>query len=111
MLLPLTAGFLFGLLLGSFVPYIPLSIILLLLVAAGVLTYLEQRDRLSPRRGLFVYGSIIAGLLYWSFSVSFTAHGPLPDVGSKNPVALEGTICEPVRHGPNRAVVVLCLAE
>jgi competence protein ComEC len=111
MLLPLTAGFLFGLLLGSFVPYIPLSIVLILIGTAGSLTYLEQRDILSRRRGFLVYASIVVGLLYWSFYASFTTHGPLSHVVSKDPVAFEGTICEPVRHGPNRAVVVLCVAE
>jgi ComEC/Rec2-related protein len=111
MLLPLTAGFLFGLLLGSFVPYIPLSTVLILIVTAGSLTYLEQRDMLSRRRGLLVYASIVAGLLYWACYASFTAHESTVHVVSKDPVALEGTICEPVRHGPNRMVVVLCVDE
>lgn len=111
MLLLLTAGFLFGLLLGSFVPYIPLSIVIILLGIAGVLTYFEQRGTLSRRHGLFVYGSIVAGLFYWSFDASLAAHGPFAHMMSKEPVAFGGTICEPVRHGPNRTVVVLCVPE
>ncbi|HET7057296.1 MAG TPA: DNA internalization-related competence protein ComEC/Rec2, partial [Nitrospiraceae bacterium] len=111
MVLPLTAGFFFGLLLGSFVPYLPLSIVLILLAVASALTYLEQRGTLSRQHGLLVYGSIVIGLFYWSFDAALTAHGPLPYVGSRDPVILEGTICEPVRHGPNRAAVVLCVAE
>ena len=111
MLLLLTAGFLFGLLLGSFVPYIPLSTVIVLLAIAGLLTYFEQRGTLSRRHGLFVYGSIVAGLFYWFFDASLTPHGPFARMMSKNPVALEGTICEPVRHGPNRAVLVLCVPE
>jgi competence protein ComEC len=111
MLLLLTAGFLFGLLLGSFVPYIPLSIVIILLAIAGVLTYFEQRGTLSRRHGLFVYGSIVAGLFYWSFDASLAAHGPFAHIMSKDPVAFGGTICEPVRHGPNRTVVVLCVPE
>ena len=94
MLLLLTAGFLFGLLLGSFVPYLPLSIVIILLATAGLLTYFEQRGTLSRRHGLFVYGSIVAGLFYWSFDASLTAHEPFAHMVSKNPVALEGTICE-----------------
>ena len=111
MLLLLTAGFLFGLLLGSFVPYIPLSIVIILLTTAGLLTYGEQRGMLSRRHGFLVYGSILVGLFYWSFDASLTAHAPFRHLGSNDAVTLAGTICEPVRHGPNRAVVVLCVPE
>lgn len=109
MLLPLTVGFLSGLLLGSFVSYLPLFIIFVLIVAGGVMTYLEQRGTLSPRRGLLLYSSVLVGFLYWSFFVWSTSHGPVSQVVTKDPTAYEGTICEPVRHGPNRAVIVLCV--
>jgi competence protein ComEC len=109
MLLPLTAGFLFGLLLGSFVLYVPLLIVFVLMIAGGVLTYLEQRGTLSRRHGLLVYSSLLAGILYWSFFLWSTSDGPVALVATNDPLAYVGTICEPVRHGPNRAVIVLCV--
>jgi competence protein ComEC len=111
MLLPLTVGFLSGLLLGSFVPYIPLSTALIVAVVGGVFTCLEQQGKLSRRHGLLVYGSILAGILYWTSFLGLTSQGTAVPVVSKDPIVLEGAICEPVRHGPNRAVIVLCVPE
>ena len=109
MLLLLTAGFLSGLLAGSFITYIPIFILFVLMVAGGVLTCLEQQGTLSRRYGLLVYGSLLGGFLYWSFFLWATSDGPVAQVATKNPTVYEGTICEPVRHGPNRAVIVLCV--
>src|SRR5688572_24717040 len=107
MLLPLTAGFLFGLLLGSFIPYVPLLIVFVLMAAGGLLTYLEQRGRLARRHGLLAYGSILAGILYWTLFLWMTSYGTVAHVAKSDSIAYQGTICEPVRHGPNRAVIVL----
>lgn len=111
MLLQLTASFLSGLLLGSFVPYLPISTVLLLMAVGGFMTCLEQCGTLSRRHGLFLYSSLLAGILYWFLFLWLTPHGSVAPVATKDPVAYEGTICEPVRHGPNRAVMVLCVPE
>jgi competence protein ComEC len=111
MLLPLTVGFFFGLLLGSFIPYIPVSIVLIATASGAVVTYLEQRGSLAHRQGVMVYGSALAGILYWTLFLWLTAHVPIAPVLSNDPVTYEGTICEPVRHGPNRAVLVVCVPQ
>jgi competence protein ComEC len=81
------------------------------MVAGGVLTCLEQRGTLSRLDGVLLYSSLLAGILYWSLFLWLTSQGAVPhQVATKHPIAYQGTICEPVRHGPNRAVIVLCVA-
>src|SRR4051794_31370753 len=111
MLLPLTAGFLFGLLLGSFIPYLPLSIVIILLATAGVLTYLEQRGTLSRRHGFLVYGSVVVGLLYWSLDASLIHPGLFSSVAKKVRGPFERPFCTRARPAATRAVVGLCLAK
>ena len=110
MLIPLTVGFLSGLLLGSLVPYIPFSIIVLLLIAGIAVTLLEWRGRLTIRHGAFLYGSLLFGVLYWTL-LSVAPHPSDSLVVSHESMPVEGTICEPVRHGPNRIVVIVCPSE
>ncbi|MGH9198725.1 MAG: ComEC/Rec2 family competence protein, partial [Acidimicrobiia bacterium] len=87
----------------------PLFIVFVLVVAGGVVTCFEQQGTLSRRHGLLLYGSLLAGCLYWSFFLWSTSHGTVAQVVTKDPTAYEGSICEPVRHGPNRAVIILCV--
>jgi competence protein ComEC len=109
MLPAFTAFFSAGLLAGSYLSYFPLLTTTLLIVSAVVLTAKERGSGARPAIGHRLYGSLLAGLLYWHLSASFTAGltGFLPD-GSMAGTFL-GTVVEPVQHAPDRAVIVLRL--
>ncbi len=106
MLPTLTVAFLAGLVLGSYFPYIPLSILGVLVVAAVGLTWAEQSARESSR-GLVMYASLLVGVLYWNFYAWVVHRPPLPDLASSVPARVLGTVVEPVRYGPDHAVVIV----
>jgi competence protein ComEC len=111
MFLPVTAAFLSGLVVGSFLPYFPFVSFGVLLAAAAVMTWLEAITRLDYRQGLALYAALLSGTLYWTGCAWLT--GPedgLSTVG-REPVTMIGTIVEPVRHSPERAVMVLSISK
>ena len=111
MLLPVTACFLAGLTLGSYLPYIPVTILLQLTLAGIVLTHLERLQRLTTNRGMVLYGSLLAGLLYWTvFTWSSTGTNLLERAGH-NPIMIAGTIVEPAQHAPGRTVLVVSVSQ
>ena len=73
MLLWITVSFLLGLVLGSYLAFLPFVILLILAFAALVLLRLERAGRLTILRGCVAYGSLLAGLLYWT---AFASHTP-----------------------------------
>lgn len=105
MLLPFTVAFLFGLVLGAYLSYLPLTILCVLVLLAVGLAGLEWRQRLTARQGVIVYASLLAGLSYWAL----TGPTPAPSITQSAESAIEftGTIVQPVRHGPHRSVFVL----
>jgi competence protein ComEC len=106
----LSAAFISGLLCGSFLPYFPITIIVLLACAACVLTVLEHRQRLTPRDGLLLFGTVLGGILYWTAFLWMVTENPPPNLLGKGAIKIVGTVVEPVRHAPDRAVMVLeCL--
>ncbi|MBM4125569.1 MAG: DUF4131 domain-containing protein, partial [Nitrospira sp.] len=111
MLLPLTVAFLAGLLLGAFLPYVPLSILLILALAAVALTILEGKGRLTIRRGLTFYGGLIAGVLYWTLFIWMTSGAGLAELAGQGPVRVTGMVVEPVRVSPSHAVAVLAVSQ
>lgn len=107
MLPALTLGFLAGLLLGSYAPFLPLTITGLLLLCAVTITVLEHRGALERSIGHAAFLAGLVGLLYWTISIH-----PAPTVeGSRfftdTPVRLTGVVRQPVRQFPGRAVLVL----
>ena len=107
MLVPLMVAFITGLLCGSALPYAPFSIGILLAVSALSVTWLERSHRMTERQGLIIFGSLMAGVLYWTVSLSLTSGSGLLEVAGQHPVQIIGTVAEPVRHAPNRAVMIL----
>lgn len=110
MVIPLTVGFLSGLWLGSLAPYFPCSILILFILIGGVLTFLERRDRFTSWRGNVLYASVLLGTVYWISALTLTGSPHDDLVFSNRAVPIEGTICEPVRHGPTRLVAIICSA-
>src|SRR2546421_4419094 len=106
----ITVAFLLGLVLGSYLPFLPSVIFLILAFAALVLLRLEQAGRLTIQRGCLAYGSLLAGLLYWT---AFAAHPPsrLVEQAGGDPARIVGTVSEPVRHAPGRSVIILAVSQ
>src|SRR5436309_16080179 len=106
----ITVAFLLGLVLGSYLPFLPSVIFLILAFAALVPLRLEQAGRLTSQRGCLAYGSLLAGLLYWT---AFAAHPPsrLVEQAGRDPARIVGTVSEPVRHAPGRSVIMLAVSQ
>ncbi|WP_447976618.1 DNA internalization-related competence protein ComEC/Rec2 [Candidatus Nitrospira bockiana] len=102
-----TLALLSGLLLGSYVPYLPLTVLGVLLAIALILTVLEGRGRLEPAKSRLLFASLLAGVVYWNGYLWVVSNATLLDQVGAGSVMLTGTIVEPVRHGQERAVAIV----
>jgi competence protein ComEC len=108
MLPSLTAAFLLGLLGGSQIPFFPVSVFILSAAAAVGLSLLERTGRLESRYSLFIYGSSLAGVLYWTLVVPPHTPEPFPKNRRDIPVTeMSGRIVAPVQHGPGRQTIIV----
>ena len=108
MLPSLTAVFLLGLLCGSQLLYFPLTILSLSGAAAVGLHVCERARCLDARRTWFLYGSFLAGILYWSATVQVPPYQSFPTTSADSfHTIVTGRIIEPVQHGPHRQTLIL----
>ena len=107
MLPSLTITFILGLALGSYFNSFPLSSAILLAACAGVTLLVEQKGRVSSRRGSLWLASLCGGCLYWLLCGWFVPHHPVPDDPGALPARLIGTIAESVHHAPGRQTVLV----
>lgn len=107
MLPSLTAAFIAGLLVGSQIPYFPLSSSFLLLLAALGSVILERFNRVSTRQATWHYGALLAGVLYWAWAVNLTAHARLDARQFDAAIAMTGRIVAPVQQAPDRLVMIV----
>jgi len=107
----LTACFIAGLALGSYLPYVPVTILLLLTLVGIVLTYLEWRQWFTTSRGMLLHGSLLAGLLYWTLFTWTSTDTHLLERAGHDPVRVVGTIVEPARHAPGRTALVVSVSR
>ncbi|MCC2641230.1 MAG: putative Competence protein ComEC/Rec2 related protein [Nitrospira sp.] len=110
MLPSLTITFIAGLLFGSCLSYFPFTIAVILIAAAGVLTFLETQGAVSLRQSLTLLACLLGGCLYWTLFAWFSPHVPLPAAAGTFPVRLEGTIVESVHHAPERLTALVKVA-
>jgi competence protein ComEC len=110
MLLPVTVAFLAGLVGGSLFPYVPFSLLLLLLLAGLLLAVLEHRRLIAVSYGTILYGSLLFGLLYWTVFGWMSAERPLAEQAGAGPVRIVGSVVEPVRVAPGRVAMVLAVS-
>ena len=94
-------AFVFGLFLGYYLPFIPLTVVFILVVLAGVLTWCERKAPLSRRRGLILYAGLVLGVGYWFLGDWNTDAAELTAYAGSH-VMLSGTVVTPVAHSPNR---------
>jgi len=107
MLPSLTVAFIAGLLVGSQIPYFPLSVsFLLLLVALGAVV-LERLNRFSVRQATWFYGALLVGVVYWSVAVNLAAHDPMGEQSSDAVIEVTGRIVAPVQQAPDRLVMII----
>ena len=105
MLPPLTVAFIAGLLIGSQIPYFPLSSSFLLLLVALAAVVLERFSWLSARKATWLYGAFVVGVIYWAVFVNLFAHGPMAE---HSPDAeMTGRIVAPVQLTPDQLVMTV----
>jgi len=107
MLPPLTVAFIGGLLVGSQIPYFPLSASFLLLLAALSSVILEKLNRCFIGQAMWLYGALLLGVVYWAVAVNFTAHDPVVEGQSDAAIEVTGRIVAPVQLAPDRLVMTI----
>ena len=107
MLPPLTVAFIAGLLVGSQIPFFPLSTSFLLLLAALSTFILEKLDWYSIRQAAWLYGALLLGVVYWAVAVNLTAHDPMVDHSSDELIEVTGRIVAPVQQAPDRLIMII----
>ena len=109
MLLAITGAVLLGVALGSYLIYLPLLVLLLLLLAAVGLTLGERHGHLTAGEGALLYGALLGGVLLWAASAwGGGAYSPA-ELEGHEPALVTGTVAGPPAHAPNRTVLVLDL--
>ena len=107
MLPSLTAAFIAGLLVGSQIPYFPLSASFLLLLAALGAFVLERLNRLTVRQATWLYGALLGGVVYWSMAVNLASQDPVVDHSYDVVIEVTGRIVAPVQQAPDRLVMII----
>ena len=103
----LSCALLLGVFLGSGVAYFPFSIAGLVVLVLGGVLWLSAGGRCSPGFGCLVFGVLLSGLASAALA-QMKAEPPawIRAVGSHK-VDVIGVVDEPVRFGPDRAVVIV----
>jgi competence protein ComEC len=107
MLPSLTVAFIAGLLVGSQIPYFPLSASVLLLLAALGSFVLERLNLFSTRQATWLYGALLVGVVYWAVAVNLAAHDPMVEHSSDAAIEVTGRIVAPVQQTPDRLVMII----
>ena len=107
MLPSLTVAFIAGLLVGSQIPYFPLSTSFLLLLTALGTFVLERLNRFSVRQATWLYGALLVGVVYWAVAVNLAAQDPMVEHSSDTAIEVTGRIVAPVQQAPDRLVMII----
>lgn len=102
-------AFLGGLLFGSYLPFIPLTIISILVVSASALSWCEQKAVLSRRHGLILYTALVCGVGYWLLADARTNAVEWLAQAGRHDVTLSGRVVTPVAHSPGRMTMVVAV--
>jgi len=110
-ILPFIVACLLGLVLGSYLIYLPVLIFSLLVVQGLALVWLERTGRISITKSGIVFACLIAGVIWWVMVASVHSKADLlrwVDVGSLHVV---GEVSEPVRRSPDRLVMMIDVTQ
>ena len=98
-----------GLLLGSWLFFLPITILILLVSVAGALSRCEKTAHFSRRQGLILYACVLAGVGYWLLDARTDQEVDLPFETGRQEVALSGVVTAPVEHGPGRMTMIVAV--
>lgn len=108
----LTLAFICGLALGSFVPYYPLAVFLLLCVFAAGLSLSEDKARIAAITATALFGCLLCGILYWFYAVEGPSKAAVHELEPETFQSCTGRVIAPVQYSPGRmTVVVQCDSE
>jgi competence protein ComEC len=107
MLPSLTVAFIAGLLIGSQIPYFPLTGSLLLLLAALGAFIFERLNRFSVRQVNWLYGAVLVGVIYWAVAVNLARQDPLVNYSFDAMIEVTGRIVAPVQQASDRLVMII----
>ncbi|MGH7254250.1 MAG: ComEC/Rec2 family competence protein, partial [Nitrospirales bacterium] len=96
-----------GLLLGSYLPFVPLLAFFVLIGLGLTLWLIEANARLSMTRATAIYAAVMFGLLYWTLVADLRTPRPLPQNIEARALPVTGTVVQPVQYRPDRVVLVL----
>lgn len=108
MLPSLTAAFLLGLFCGSQVPFFPIVLSCVLAALAVGISWFERSGSLDPRRAVWLYGALLAGLCYWTLAAP-PVHADRTSIDPRKnpPIDIDGRVVAPVQHGPGRQTALI----
>jgi competence protein ComEC len=107
MLPSLTVAFIAGLLVGSQIPYFPLSASFLLLLAALGALIFERLNWFTVRHATWLYGAFLGGVIYWAVVVTLAANTTMGEYPSDTVIEVTGRIVAPVQQAPDRLVMII----
>lgn len=108
MLPSLTVAFLLGLLVGSQLPFFPLSLFALLIGIAVGFSILERAGHLDTHQTLLLYASLLSGVAYWSLlTPPPTLHPHSLDLHDGRRTSISGRVVLPVQYGVGRQTVLV----
>ncbi len=103
------SAFLVGLLLGSYLLFLPLTIVALLVFVAGALSWYEKKAFFSKKQGLVLYACVLFGTGYWLLEGGKNNGIDLPFQAGQQEVTFSGVVTSPVEHGPGRVTMVVAV--
>jgi competence protein ComEC len=106
MLPVLTACFIAGLVAGSALPFVPLTISGLLAGAAVPLANSSQSSNVL-QHGRRLYAALLLGVLYWTAYNHLSAAHSFDFWSDPGPTHVRGRVVRPVEYSPGRAVLIL----
>ncbi len=108
----LTLAFIGGLVLGSLIPYYPLSVAGLLILAAVGLACRGARRHSAVMTATVSFGCLLCGILYWFVTVEGPSQAASFDARPDIFESCRGRVIAPVQYSSGRMmVVVLCEAD
>jgi competence protein ComEC len=108
MLPSLTVAFLLGLLVGSQLPFFPLSLFALLIGITFGFSILERVGHLETHQTRLLYVSLLSGVVYWSlFTPPPTLHPPSLDLHDGRRTTMSGRVVMPVQYGVERQTIIV----
>ena len=98
-----------GLLLGSYLFFLPLTTTVLLVFVAGALSWHEKKAIFPRKHGLILYVCVLLGVGYWLLDAGKNNGVVLPFHAGEREVTLSGVVMEPVKHGPGRITMIVAV--